>query len=212
MEEYHMHKLYNPSNTVIGSNYRWQQVLLQSNCIDFPFRKNSIRFAIKRDPVERFKSAVEMLQTSDKFGDIREFSIFPSGREFKFYTSITTLIDDLEEGKFLEKHLFTQTYFLGDKSNYDYVYDIKDFIKFIKHILAICRIPWRDEDWYIHRNISNNTPKEKLEVLKEQVKSEYIVPMKHYHEPQKHITKFMTDEDIERVKKLYKVDYDNGWC
>jgi hypothetical protein len=37
-------------------------VIRHANMFDTPYRKGSFRIAVRRDPVERFKSAVEMLQ------------------------------------------------------------------------------------------------------------------------------------------------------
>jgi hypothetical protein len=199
------------------SSYRWQQVLQNCDFFDMPFRRNSIRFAIKRDPLERFKSAVEMLQTEviakKRQGIPRTSHLYPDDKVYRYYDSVKKLLDDLEDNKLFDAHFLPQTYFLGNKDTYSYIYDTKDFEIFQKHVLTINDIEWNSRRWYIHKNISNNTPKEDFERISEfTTKARYIRTTPLYGKLKVVITKRMTDVDIKRIMKIYEEDYDNGWC
>lgn len=196
------------------TSYRWKEVLKQADYFDLPFRKESIRFALKRDPIERFKSVVEMLQAAELFAEQNEVprtELYPPDKQYRLYASVTELLNDLEDGKVTEAHFWTQTYYLGDKKLYDYIYDVDDFAQFQRQVLWLNNIEWDQRRWYIHVNISDNTSKDRLEKIKE-TKHRRFSTVKRYGENKNFITHKMTAKDFHRVKKLYQIDYDNGWC
>lgn len=199
-----------------GMSYRWKQILEQADHFDLPFRKESIRMVIKRDPVDRFKSAVEMLQSEEYFSDnyhvIHKTGLYPESKHYRLYQSVTELLNDLEEGKITDMHLWTQTFYLGDKKQYDYIYDIEEYRKFQRHVLSLLNIAWNEKKWYAHVNISNNTPPEEIEDIKVDRNHKLIRTIKYYDPSKFLITSAMTAKDYYRVKKLYQEDYDNGWC
>lgn len=197
-------------------SYRWKKILEEADHFDLPFRKKSIRMAIKRDPVERFKSAVEMLQGqeyhNDDYNTIRKTGLYPESKHYRLYESVTELLNDLEEGKITDMHLWTQTFYLGDKKQYDYIYDVDHFKDFQNHVLWLNDISWHEKKWYAHLNISTNTAPYEIEHIKVDRNHKLIRTVDHYDPNKPIITKSMTAKDYYRVKKLYQEDYDNGWC
>jgi len=204
---------YEPSTKRAPQSWRQLQVWQRGDQFDIPFRKNSVRFALKRDPFERFKSSVEMLQLQALSTKIDpQANVEGMDRDYKFYDSVTKLLDDLEAGKVLNMHFWTQTYYLGDKSRYDYIYDINDYENFVRHILSFYNITYRRDYFYYHQNISNNTDAEVVHAEKQDggtIHYQYDFERVSNHEL---ITKKMTPHDYARVRKLYKLDFDNGWC
>jgi len=92
----------------------WRVSLVRERCdrINPPFRKGSTRYAIKRDPVERFLSAYKFLRVHH-------------GTEMTIDETIT----QLETGEYnYEPHYMSQSYFMGYPEDYDRVYNIKDTI------------------------------------------------------------------------------------
>jgi len=195
-------------------SWRARQVLLFGDHFDLPFRKNSIRLTIKRDPIERFKSATEMLQAHVFHHYIDEKTSIENKLYHKFYTSVDQLLSDLENDTLVNIHFYPQTFYLGNNSQYDHVYDITEFETFQKDILLMNDIKFTDH-WFIHMNYSNNSDLRKMKKIKEQYrKSKHVViqaQFKHFKDEEK-ITSRMTENDIKRIKKLYEMDYDNGWC
>lgn len=204
---------YTPSNKKAPQSWRQYQVWQRGDQFDIPFRKNSIKFAIKRDPFERFKSCVEMLQLQALSTKIdTQANVEGMNRDYKYYTSVSKLLDDLESGKVLNMHFWTQTYYLGNKNQYDYVYDLTEYESFIKHVISFYNITYRRDYFYFHRNISNNSDNKKIEA--EKLLGGSIRYQYDYSETKTSelITSKMTPHDYARVRKLYKVDFDNGWC
>lgn len=198
------------------SSYRWKEILEEADHFDLPFRKNSIRMVLKRDPVERFKSAVEMLQGqeyyTDDYNTIRKTSLYPETKHYHLYESVTELLNDLEESEVTDSHFWTQTFYLGDKKQYDYIYDVENFKDFQKHVLWLNNLSWHEKKWYTHLNISTNTSPDEIEIIKEARNHTLIKTVRYYDKDKPLITRKMTAKDYYRVKKLYQEDYDNGWC
>lgn len=192
---------------------KWKKVLSNADFFDIPFRKKSIRFALKRDPIDRFKSAVEMLQASTLFDNMSDVDkmIYPEEKYYRHYDSVTTLLNDLEDNVFVDVHFLPQTYYLDGKNKYDFIYDVKEFAKFQKHILLLNDISWSEKKWSLRLNVSNNTSKNELERL-QQSDNGFIESVQNYDIEQNYITHNITVDDLRRIKNLYQIDYDNGWC
>lgn len=206
---YHFDKLKKNGSVV---SYRWKQIIEYADFFNLPFRKNSVKFAMKRDPVERFKSCVEMLQARDLAQAELAEIYADTQKRYKFYESVHDLLNDLEDNKLVESHFLKQTYYLGDIKQYDYVYDVKDCVELQKHILKFNNLKWNDKRWYVHTNISDNTEISTVENLRQTIKSNNIKTYTHYGKNKNLITQKMSVKDLYRVKKLYEEDYDNGWC
>jgi len=200
------------------SSWRQLQVLKYGNQFDIPFRFDSVRFAIKRDPIERFKSAVEMLQLQAHSNYATPEDVPLINKDYDRYSSVKLLLDDLCGGKVLNQHFWTQTLYMGIPKDYDYVYDLENIEEFYKHVLSFYGIDYDRKVWYTHRNISNNSDPIHSEILFDEInlskqRRQNISYMEHYevYDKEDLITSHMTASDYARVKKLYKIDYDNGW-
>ena len=164
------------------------------DALDLPFRKGSTRFAIKRDPVKRFLSALDyMEQEVEKLRGNKNYIRLKKDHERRLrnypidgFKSLEVAVIAMELNTLFNSHFFTQTDYYNDINQYDYVYDLNDFPKAMSHIISLAG----------EKNIPN---------------SEYWI---HVHE-NKSVNKFssqLTDDLAERIKILYRVDYDNGWC
>ena len=104
---------------------RVNNVSMKCDMFDIPFRKGSYRIAVRRDPIDRFKSACEFIM------DARSYYI----KEGKFLPEIglelDQVIDDLEQGKYRDNHFYTQTYYMGIPQDYDMVYHIDELPKLL---------------------------------------------------------------------------------
>ena len=169
-------------------DFREQQWWNYGDILDPPFRKNSIRFAIKRDPVKRFLSGVDYLERHKKISGTDHSSIrsYPA----EGFSSLEKVVSSLEQGKLMDWHLLTQTFFYGDKKQYDFVYDLTDINLAVKHIFDILKVPLFDENKKnaLLKLHENKTP-----------------PTKNPFSLQ------VTDDIVERIKNLYRIDYQNGW-
>lgn len=122
----------------------------QSDFINYPFRKGSFRMAVKRDPVERFISAIEYCQTKIPHKKL-------SDRDYKRYESIGQVLDLIEDGKIYEHHFHTQTHFMGSIDRYDAVWDIQD----LTHMFRYCVRKHPDLKWGPRLNPVLNTMRQK---------------------------------------------------
>ena len=104
---------------------RVKNVSLKCDMFDIPFRKGSYRIAVRRDPIDRFKSACEYIMA------LRSYYI----KKGKFLPDIAIeldqVIDDLEQGKYSDNHFYTQTYYMGLPQDYDMVYHIDELPKLL---------------------------------------------------------------------------------
>lgn len=204
---------YNPETRKAPQSWRQLQVWQRGDQFNIPFRRNSVKFAVKRDPFDRFKSCVEMLQLQALSPKIEpQQNVEGMNRDYKYYHSVSKLLDDLEAGNVLNMHFWTQTYYLGDKNQYDYIYDLKDYEEFLKHALSFYNITYRRDLYYFRRNISNNVDEE---IVQEEKKLGGSIHYQYdFQRANKKdlITEKMTPHDYARIRKLYKIDFDNGWC
>ena len=164
------------------SNHREKQWWDYGDILDPPFRKNSIRFAIKRDPVKRFLSCVDHL---NRQYHVKNASIRPYPA--KGFSSLEEAITAIEKGNVMNWHFLTQTYFYGDKNKYNYVYDLTDMDQAISHMLEIINPPWSEN------------------------KKNQIINLRE-NKSIKGLSLEVTHDIIERIKILYRIDYESGWC
>lgn len=165
-----------------GTMSRYEDIYRQQDLWDIPFRYGSERIAIKRDPVKRFISAVSYLDQI-KINPTHDF-------HKKSYIDLTNVtIDDidnilnaLETHQLRDEHFFTQSWFLGDKNQYDRIYDITEVDKLLEYLES--RVTMKVPVQGLWKNKTKGTDK-RIELTK--------------------------DQEI-RVIKLYAKDYANGWC
>jgi hypothetical protein len=200
-------KLHREFSSIKGgpSNFREARAWDLADMYDYPFRKNSIRFAVKRDPVERFKSAVEYLQNRKSFET-------KCARDYKKpYDNISDLLDDLENQRVFEIHLLPQSHFMEVTSRYTFIYDITELSSMFKHISLSLGLKW-SSGLNPYNNISANTSTEELETIQKRFSTDKKNINNLSKIRREKITDDLTEIDIQRIKSLYKIDYDNGWC
>lgn len=159
---------------------RDKRVWDMSSFREYPFREGSARFAVKRDPVRRFVSAVEYLQERGPLTQKR------CERDYTHYKKVSDLLDDMEDNKIFEIHLMPQTHFMRERCKYDHIYDIVDMVHMFREMSRRLGIPWS----------SSMNPR--LNTMK--------------RPESKRITNDLSPTDIVRIKSLYRIDYENGWC
>jgi hypothetical protein len=169
---------------VPGALDRYKWAMRYQDIWDQPFRRGSYRIAVKRDPVERFVSAVSYLN------NVKLSSTYAAHK--KSYIDLSkinkddtnSIIDALDNQTLRDEHFFSQTYFMGHPDNYDKVYDITE----ISQLLS-----WLEE------KVSNLNPIPFTHIWENKTKG-----------TDQRIQ--LTDEQTTRIIKLYAKDYDNGWC
>jgi hypothetical protein len=85
------------------------------------FRKDSIRVAVKRDPIKRFISGYLQIYQDTAFGPFRQHNYH-----------IDQLLDLLESKEYWNEHLETQSWWMGTPDRFDKIFDIKDTYKCIE--------------------------------------------------------------------------------
>jgi hypothetical protein len=158
-------------------NWRAKQFWDAGDTLDPPFRKGSIRFAVKRDPVKRFLSCIDHLQG--------ETIVQCSDRDYPHFKSLEDAVSAMERGEVMNWHLMSQTYYMGRPEQYDYVYDLSQLNFMFEHIYSLINKPVIDTDH----------PPEKI----------------HQNKSTPTLSREVTSDIVLRIRKLYSVDYENGW-
>ena len=117
-----------------GQEYRSKLVRRDGDQFNIPFRKGSYRIAIRRDPIDRFKSACEFIQQKRAF-------FIQNGRSLPCISlDIDEVIDSLENGKLKNNHFYPQTHYMGQLNDYDMVYHIDEMTKLLDFLQEACKI------------------------------------------------------------------------
>jgi len=121
-------------------NYKWRHYHSRkySDQFDMPFRKNSLRIAIRRDPVDRFRSACEFIQRK------REYFISKGRQLPELSLQIDDVLNDLEKGTLKNNHFYTQSWYMGHVSDYDMVFHIDETYKALAFLKNSCNIEHGD--------------------------------------------------------------------
>lgn len=161
------------------NRYHW--AMQKQDIWDQPFRRGSYRIAIKRDPVERFISAISYLDS------VKVESNFLNHK--KSYIDLTnvnkddidSVLDAFDNQTLRDEHFFSQSYFMGHPDQYDkvyYLHEMKDLLQWldikIKPVIPITGL-WRNKTKEADRYIKLTTAQQM------------------------------------RIIKLYAKDYANGW-
>lgn len=180
----------------IGENYRKEKVEKLSSFRAYPFRKNSTRIAIKRDPVERFLSAACYFTHNQKLYNNHLYSKEHYERNFilrnkelpnypkQEFKSVPDIINALENGVIKDIHFFSQTHYLGHPDDYDYVFDINNLSPLWDLMNERCY------------------PKRKL------INKELIRNMSNVN---KKLKDTVSEKDKELIREFYERDYRRGW-
>ena len=147
------------------------------------WRDGALKFAIKRDPVERWLSAVNFAIQMKDYGQYQEFlELRWVDRDLDDIAKLMLDVGIEDISKLSLTELYSQTWCGGDIGQYDHVFDIKEFDKCKALMEEILGEEFPD----IHATVSKDKAKWKLTDL--------------------------TEKSISDIKALYKKDYDNGWC
>lgn len=183
--------------TDIGTkHWRINEIREHGYTPDMPYRKDSIRITVVRDPVKRFLSACEYMKT-EWMNQVETFGAeFEGEYDDGLINRISSLsdvdpipdkLDDVismvESGEIVNSHFYTQAYYLGSRSQYDKVFDMKDFISCLE---------------YIRKTSGSKKQVEKLHSNK--TSGLYYGPVDNLTEAQK-----------KRIMSIYYEDYDYGW-
>jgi len=149
--------------------------------MNIPFRRNSFKVAIKRDPVERFISAVTYMQKQIPDDVYKVTRLLSETVDYRKLTLEEILIG-VEEGWINDIHLVPQFYYFGKYNQYDKVYSLEETGDFIKFLINYKPHPvLNNNKRYLNIHLNKTTPIEISSYLKN------------------------------RIKKLYEQDYDEGW-
>jgi hypothetical protein len=117
-----------------GLEKRQREVSRWSDQFDIPFRKGSFRIAIRRDPIDRFKSACEYIQSN------RAFHIANGKSLPEISLQVDEVIDSLESGQVKNNHFYTQSWYMGHPDDYDMVFHISEMGKLLTFLQEACNI------------------------------------------------------------------------
>lgn len=116
------------------TDYRNEHVRKFSDFTDIPFRKNSFRVAVRRDPIDRFKSACEYIQYN-RIKFLRKGRVLP-----KIALEVNQVISDLGDGVYRDSHFYSQTYYMGTPAQYDMIVHIDELPKLLTFLQDACNI------------------------------------------------------------------------
>lgn len=185
----------NPESLLMGTkNWRWEQVNKYGYKPELPFRKNSFRVAVARDPVKRFMSACEYIKqeyvknsqllTADeeltlenlkKLENMSDVDILPE--------KIDDIIHGVWRGDIQNSHFFTQTYYHGNTGQYDKIFKMSNFGVMLEWLRVKTKATKKIEK--IHSNKTSGQWFGGVDSL--------------------------TTDQKKRIMRIYEEDYDYGW-
>jgi len=175
-----LHRLQRGVGEYIGRIDRLNKVRKEGDQFDIPFRKGSYRIAVRRDPVDRFKSACEYI-VANHASYIRE------GRAEELPSldaELDMVLDKIEDGTTKNNHFYTQSWYLGKPSDYDMVVHIDELTQLMVFLNEAAELNLSPDQLNIWDNKTT---------------------LKMYGDS-------VTIMQRRRIKKLYRRDYENGWC
>jgi len=133
-------RLHRGHDAFVGRGYRYDKVKQQGDQLDLPFRKGSYRIAVRRDPVDRFKSACEYILQNradhiqqGRIHDLPEIS-----------TELNKVISDIEVGELKNNHFYTQSWYLGNLEQYDMIVHISEMNKLLTFLNEACQLGFNE--------------------------------------------------------------------
>jgi len=155
------------SRKVQGLVDRVLSVKKHADQFDLPFRKGSYRIAIRRDPIDRFKSACEFIQSARAF-------YIKNGRDLPDISlEIDRVIDDMEQGLVKNSHFYTQSWYMGHPDDYDMVYHISEIPKLLDFLQEACTIE-RDIS-EVHENRTT------MKLYNDAISPEHLVKLRNFY-------------------------------
>jgi hypothetical protein len=174
-----------------GTKYRYELAMMYQDPWDQPFRRGSYRIAIKRDPVQRFISAMSYLNNEWYQRQIKTYKLHPFHKENSIkpyidieqnYDNVDAILDAFDNQTLRDEHFFSQSYFMGHPNDYDKVYDITEMPELLSWLTKKCK---------------PHVPIEKVWENRTKNTSSRIE---------------LTEKQTLRIIRLYAKDYANGWC
>tara|TARA_R110000868_G_scaffold282471_3_gene542748 strand:+ start:1768 stop:2457 length:690 start_codon:yes stop_codon:yes gene_type:complete len=167
-----------------SSPSRYRECMKYQDIWNIPFRRGSYKIAIRRDPVERFKSAVSHLNRTRIHKDYSS----EEGKEYIDLTHVTIddidkVLDAMDNQLIRDEHFFSQTYFMGMPNDYDKIYNLNEVGDLLKWVQKKCPPRLGVDITSLWANKTKDT--------------------------ESRIT--LTPEQTMRVIKFYAKDYANGW-
>ena len=138
-------RLYSGHAEYVGKKHRYSQVKDYSDMLDRPFRKNSHRIAVVRDPVERFKSACEYV-ASNRIDHIRNgnYDLPEIG------DTLESVILSIENGTTKNNHFYTQSWYMGKPADYDILFNMSELPLMFRFLQDACELDIKVDN--IHHN------------------------------------------------------------
>lgn len=121
---------------LVYGNYvdRYTNVRLHGYTSELPFRKGSFRIAVKRDPIDRFKSACKFI--------LQERAYFIRHGRANDLPEISEVLDDVIDAVYnstiKNNHFYTQTWYMGKPEDYDMVVHISELNRVLAFIEETC--------------------------------------------------------------------------
>ena len=148
--------------------HRYQFIMQNQNLLDPPFRPDSYRIAIKRDPVERFLSTVNMISLENWNDQWLDSKWNKNLKSLVDSNNISKTIENLKTGKIKDHHFMSQTHYMGKSSDYDKVYYVHELPELLKWLEKKTKITASISDLWVNKAIpkhNNLTEIEKLKIL-----------------------------------------------
>lgn len=175
-------------------NHRIEEIRKHGLSEELPFRANSTRICVVRDPIERFMSAAEYLKLQwVANASILEGSDLNHEDKTQAYTAmseIDILPDNIDEviegvhtGEIDNSHFWLQSYYLGNRSQYDHIFKFSQFGQFMTWLQNECK-----------------SPKSLNKIVTNQTSGLYYGVVSN-----------LTEDQKRRIMKIYEEDYDYGW-
>lgn len=117
---------------------RYNEAMKFQDIWDIPFRRNSYRIAVKRDPVERFLSTVSYLDKVnmyDKDNPLKKKYIWLEDID---KSDIDKVLNAFDNQTLRDEHFFSQSYFMGHPNDYDKVYYLSELDQLIEWLCKKC--------------------------------------------------------------------------
>jgi len=134
----------------VGRTYRYRRVTEMADQFNLPFRKNSYRIAVRRDPLDRFKSACEYIvrERADHIKLGRPHDL-PHIAE-----NIEAVLSEIEVGSLRNNHFYTQSWYMGNPRDYDMVVHIDELDRLIAFLDEACELNLTEEQLNTRKNES----------------------------------------------------------
>ena len=148
---------------------RYQFIMQNQNLLDPPFRAGSYRIAIKRDPVERFLSTVNMVSLENWNDRWLNSKWNENLKTLIDSNNISKTIENLKANKIKDQHFMSQTHYMGKSSDYDKVYYVHELPELLKWLEKKTKVTTSISDLWVNKAIpkyNNNLSEiDKLKIL-----------------------------------------------